>query len=233
MTQRLGKVSLAEVIRRAIEARLAEVRVSMPGTIESFDTATQLASVRPDLKELRFGEDDSEIVEPLGVISDVPVQFPRAGGFSLTVPVQKGDPCLLVFSDRSLDKWLDSGGQVDPVDERRHHLSDAVAILGVSSKATAIPSFDNAHATLGKDGESADFAALAQKVVDAIQGLTDAFLGHGHNVTTAGSATAQTGVTGKPQSNALAAPPVPPVTLTTPSTYTVPSVASTTVKIKG
>lgn len=220
MTQRLGKVSLAEVIRRAIEARLAEVRVSMPGTIESFDTATQLASVRPDLKELRFDENDAEVVEPLPVISDVPVQFPRAGGFSLTVPVQKGDSCLLVFSDRSLDKWLDSGGQVDPVDARRHHLSDAVAIVGVSSKANPIPSFDNDHATLGKDGESSQFVALANLVKARLDTIQSTFDAHTH---LAGAL-----VSAKPGD------PVTGSTATPASTIgSLADVASTTVKIKG
>ena len=208
--QRLGKVTLAEVIRRAVEARLAELRVSLPGTIDAFDPKTQLASVRPDLKDLRYDEEDNEVVEALPVIVDVPVQFPRAGGFSLTVPVKKGDPCLLVFSDRSLDKWLDSGGQVDPVDVRRHHLSDAVAILGVSSKATPIPDFDGAHATIGKDGESADFAALASKVDDAISTIVQAFNSHTHAV-----------------SGAVANPTTPGIT-PAPS-----SVASATLKVKG
>lgn len=175
MPQRLGKVTLAEVLRRAVEARLAEVRVSMPGTIQKFDPATQLAEVRPDLKELRFDEDDTEVVEALGVLSDVPCHFPGGGGFSITWPVQAGDPCLLIFSDRALDKWIDNGGQVDPGDLRRHHLSDAVAILGVRAKPGALEAFDGAHITLGKDGSPADFVALAAKVDQALADLAQAF----------------------------------------------------------
>jgi hypothetical protein len=218
----LGKVTLAELIRRAIEARLAEVRVAIPGTIQKFDAATQLAEVRPDLQELRFDESDAELSESLPVVSDVPVQFPGAGGFVITFPVQPGDPCLLVFSDRSLDKWIENGGEVDPVDLRRHHLSDAVALLGVRSKPQALSSFNADCLSLGKDGEAEDFVALAQKVhdeIDALRGKLADFWMHQHTGTVSGAVCTTTATT----------PPTIPAFPPAP----VGSVASATVKVKG
>lgn len=144
--------SPADVINRALDSRLAGTRVALPGRIESFDAATQLAKVKPLLQETSIGEDDSEIVESIGVLNNVPVQFPGGGGFVITFPVAAGDPCWLVFADRSLDKWKTAGTEVDPVDLRRHDLSDAVALLGVRSKAAALAEFDAAAAEFGKVG---------------------------------------------------------------------------------
>lgn len=220
MSTELGKVSLAEVIRRAVEARVAELRVALPGTIQKFDKATQLAEVRPDLRELRFDEEDGEIVDSLPVISDVPCIFPGGAGFSATWPVKKGDPCLLVFTDRSLDKWLEDGGEVDPVDVRRHHLSDAVAILGVRAKPDAIPDFDGDHMTLGKDGEGSQFVALANLVKARLDSIQSTFDSHTH--------AAGLLVSAKPGDPVTGTTAVPSSTI-----GSLADVASATVKIKG
>lgn len=129
--------SLISVVRKHTDSRLADLHVALPARIESFDPSTQLARVKPLLRETVETEEGDEAVEALPVISNVPVQFPGGGGYVLTFPVAIGDPCLLVFADRALDRWIESGGDVDPVDLRRHNLSDAVAILGVRHRSAA------------------------------------------------------------------------------------------------
>lgn len=119
--------SMAKVIKDAIEARLCEVHTAMPAEIVSFDKATGLASVTPSLK--RRYVLNGELVD-LPVISNVPVLNPRGGGALISFDMQKGDPVTLLFSERSLDKWLSAGGKVDPGDPRKHALSDAYAFPG-------------------------------------------------------------------------------------------------------
>lgn len=145
--------TLADVLRKAVDSGAARLRVSLPGRILSFDAATQTARVQPLLKESYLDEAEERQVEGLPAIEDVPVQFMGGGDYVLTVPVVVGDPCWLVFSDRALDVWQSSGAEVDPVDERRHHLSDAVAILGVRSSAKAIASFDTSGVRMGRVGD--------------------------------------------------------------------------------
>lgn len=119
--------TLAQVIRDAIEARLAEVHTSIPAQIVSFDDATCLATVQPCLK--RKYTVDNELVD-LPKIVNVPVVMPRGGGAVIMFDLQPGDYVLLVFAERSIDKWITSGGKVDPKDPRKHQLSDAFAIPG-------------------------------------------------------------------------------------------------------
>jgi hypothetical protein len=145
--------TLAEVIRTALDARLAEVHVSLPARVERYDEVKQLVDVKPLLREAVFDADGVESHVSLPVITNVPVVFPGAGGFRLTFPVAAGDTVLLVFAERSLDQWLSSGGgEADPVDLRQHALSDAVAMPGLHTFTKPWTGASTSALTLGKDG---------------------------------------------------------------------------------
>lgn len=147
--------TLSSTIIKGVESRLKDLHTSMPGIIDSFDPVTQLARVQPAIKRVfKIGNADGSemlIPEALPLLINVPVQFPRAGGFCLTFPVKQGDECLLIFSERSIDNWYTFGGVKNPGSRRFHSLSDAIAILGVSSKFNAISSFDNTNVQLKKE----------------------------------------------------------------------------------
>lgn len=103
------------------------VHTALPGTIESFDTSTGKAKVKPALRQKLT---DGSIAEYPSIVG-VPVVFPRSATFSLTFPIAVGDSVLLIFAERAIGRWLRSGGSVDPIDPRRHDLSDAVALPGL------------------------------------------------------------------------------------------------------
>jgi hypothetical protein len=119
--------TLARVIKDAIEARIGELHVSLPAKVLSYDVAKQTCSVEPVIKRKYV---TGEVVS-LPVINNVPVCMPRAGNAFLSLPIKVGNYVLLIFSERSLDVWLKQGGSVDPLESRKHHLSDAIAIPGV------------------------------------------------------------------------------------------------------
>ena len=149
--------TLAANIKQGIEARLKELHTAMPGIIQSFDAATQLASVQPAIRRIFVTRDgDSEILVPsdLPILINVPVIFPRGGGFSLTFPVAKGDECLLVFCERSIDNWHETGKVKKPGSRRFHSLSDATALVGLSSVPNKIPNYDDTNVVLKKDDDS-------------------------------------------------------------------------------
>lgn len=146
--------SLSSVIKKGIEVRLKDLHTSIPGIIESFNPVTQLASVQPVVKRVfRTEENNEELLSPLPlpILINVPVQFPRGGGFSLTFPVKKGDECLLVFCERSIDNWHKFGGVKEPTARRFHDLSDATAFVGISSVPNKIPNYDPDNTVIKKD----------------------------------------------------------------------------------
>lgn len=190
---------LADVIRQAIEDRLAEVHVMLPGRIDAYDATLQKADVEPLIRRLQSTV-DGEISEELPVIPGVPVVFPRAGGFKITMPVNAGDRCMLVFCERSIETYQTGDNrrgddttlikQTDPQTFEMHGLSDPVAILGWYNDAEALsPAPDSTDMVLGehggpvihiggdqvnlyqKSGSGHDFVALAGKVLTELDAI--------------------------------------------------------------
>lgn len=148
----------------------SKMRVAMPGIVQSFDPDTVTAVVQPALK----GAYDGKSVT-LPLLVDVPVIFPRGGGCTLTFPVNEGDECLVIFGDRCIDFWWQSGGIQEPVDRRQHDLSDGFAIVGPQSQAKKISSISMSGTQLRTD-DGAAFVEVAT--------------GHDITVTTPGKLTA-------------------------------------------
>lgn len=131
---------LTTVIAGAIAARTKGLRVALPGRVETYDPTTQTCTVQPLLYEGVIDETGTRQAERLPVLVGVPVVFPGSGGFSVTWPIAAGDTVLVVFSSSSIDRWLALGGEVDPIDDRRHHISDAIAIPGLRDVPHALGS---------------------------------------------------------------------------------------------
>ena len=145
--------SLAEVINFALDQRLGDVRISMPGRVERWDPNKQLIDAQPLVKQHYEDEEGNTQTEALPLIPNVPVVYPSGGGFSLKFPLRRGDSVLLVFSASSLDRWLDGGGLVDPVDDYRHALADAVAIPGLHDFRHPLATPHVTALTVGRDGD--------------------------------------------------------------------------------
>lgn len=223
--------TLANLLRMVRDRAAAELHVCLPGRVERYDAAAGVVDVKPLLKEDATAEDGSRIVESLPVVPNVPIVFPGAGGFCVTFPVNVGDFVLLVFADRSLDKWIGSGSEVDPVDPRRHALSDAFAIPGARPTAWKNAAAATNHATIGVDGglrvhlkastvelgeTPADAAALASNTESRLAALEAAVVGHVHTSAASGSPTT---------------PPTPSVGGMPAGAFPHPAVASATLKI--
>lgn len=137
--------------RISFEHRLTDrifqkLRVAVPAIVQSFDPGPPpTISAVIATNELVITNQGGDTVDlqtqslQLPVLSDVPILFPRGGGYNLTFPVQAGDEVLIVFSDTAIDDWMQSGGvNNNQVSQRRHNLSDAIAILGLSSAAKSM-----------------------------------------------------------------------------------------------
>ena len=141
----------------------ADLRVAMPGIIQSFNASEQTVTVQLSIRE-RIGQPDlttQNIAIPLLV--DVPIVLPRAGGFSLTLPIVQGDECLVVFGDTVIDSWWANGGVQNQVDgeKRRHDLSDGFAILGVWSQPHVLTKYSTTEAQLRTDDGSVSIGLSA------------------------------------------------------------------------
>jgi hypothetical protein len=141
MSPRRGENSLEGFVSSAMRGRLLETHVLMPGVIEAFDPVTVRASVRIPLKRLSEDLDGirSQLDWPL--LTGVPVSYPHAGGFAITMPITIGDEVLVGFTDRDLSRWLDNHLELPPETNRAHDLADGVVLAGFNTRASQVPSY--------------------------------------------------------------------------------------------
>lgn len=136
---------LVELIKRLF----AEINTAIPGKIIAFNKVKQQATVRPSLRSVFIGQDGEKKQIDLPQILNCPVFFPYSAGsgFSLTYPVQEGDDCLLVFSQRSFDAWLEHGGIQNAAAgadrPRVLDYNDAIVLVGLIPKPFAITDFQD------------------------------------------------------------------------------------------
>ncbi len=149
ITERLH--SEEEQQRAAAFNNAAQLRVAIPAIIESFDAGKQTVSVQPAITEnIQVGEEAAKATK-LPILTDIPICFPRAGGYSITLPIKKGDECLLVFADMCIDGWWQSGGVQDQMETRRHDLSDAFAIIGTTSQPQKVTGYSSENMQIRTD----------------------------------------------------------------------------------
>lgn len=157
---------LVEAIQNGIESRLVDVHTALPGVVKSYNASDQLIDVTPALK--RKYKDGSVVNLP--VITNVPVCFPRGGKAHLTFPLEQGDYVLLVFSERSIDFWIDQGNITDPKEPRKFNLSDAIAIPGVYPKPASNPRASDQYLRLEYDKASIELDPSGKFKIQNIDG---------------------------------------------------------------
>lgn len=135
-----------ELLRQA----LMDLRVSIPAIIVDFDPVTQSATVQIAIREVVRGTSGPEDVE-IKPIQKVPVCYPSAGGFSLTLPLKPGDEGMLVFCDMCIDLWWKRGGVQNQLERRRHDLTDCGFFPGGRSAPRAVGSYSGNSAQLRND----------------------------------------------------------------------------------
>lgn len=128
---------LGNAITNAISRRLLDVKTSMPGIVESYDSATQTAEVTVAMKRIKV---DGSVIDAIK-LPNVRVQFQKTSETSVTYPLKKGDEVLLVFNERDIDAWRATGSVGAPQTNRRFSLTDVVAIPGYVSDGN-VATFD-------------------------------------------------------------------------------------------
>jgi hypothetical protein len=125
-------ISLVDAIKSFVQGTISDtIHTSLPGVIESYDSKKRLAKVTPQIKK-KYNDGSELIYKP---IDNVPVIFIGAGSSGLRLPESeyKGQNCLILFCEQSIDFWKAKGELTDPGNSREFHISDAVAIVGLNS----------------------------------------------------------------------------------------------------
>lgn len=162
-----------------------QLRVALPGVVQSFNpgppaTVDVLIATSEYVQIGQIAEKEFQSTDALGnpitvenpsagqfilrtkamqlpLLVQVPIQIPTAGGYALTLPIQAGDECLVVFLDTDPSVWFQNGGAGNNPTrtEQRHGLSNPIAIFGLRSTPRAIQNYSTTSAQLrSDDGET-------------------------------------------------------------------------------
>lgn len=187
--------SLAQLIKQAIGNRLIDMHTAIIGRIEKYDAKTQLADIHPILKRSIKNPHSDIKQEELPILVDVPVLFPRAGGYFISLPIKPGDYVQVIFNETSIDEFMTgSAPSLDSVS--RFSLQGAVAIAGVYPQSQTLRDAHENNLVLGKDAavqihidgdkirmgsaDASEALAIASKVKAELDAIKSAFRSHTH-----------------------------------------------------
>jgi len=125
---------LYDLLMRFKRETMYATNCAQVGTIESYNSTNNTASVSINIKRRLVND---EIVD-YPVLADLPVFILSGGGASITLPISKGDTCLVIFNDRNIDSWWYTGVSTAPDNNRCHSISDGIALVGIRSLPDAI-----------------------------------------------------------------------------------------------
>lgn len=137
-----------ESLRMALESYASQLWTALPASVVSVNLTAQTVSVQPTIQGSVADPAGNVRLVNLPVLVDVPLVWPKAGGFALTFPVAAGDEVLVVFSCRCIDSWWQSGGIGAPAEARMHDLSDGFAILAPTSQPKKLANVSSTNVQL-------------------------------------------------------------------------------------
>lgn len=122
----LGDLDLKNLLDRFSNALLRKLNCVKVGKINSFDSTTQTANVE---------------ISDYPMLRGVPVNFICGANFSIQVPVEKDDDCIVLFCDTDLDNWVEGNGGKPAFSQDMHGLNGAIAFVGLKNILTKIDNY--------------------------------------------------------------------------------------------
>ena len=158
----LSQLNYAETaqFKLLVKQALANARTASPAFLsEDMDATTQTVTVQIAIQE-RMRLPTGQAWWDIPPIVNVPIVLPRGGGFSITLPLKKGDEGMLVFCDTCFDLWWHNGqagaplaqnaamlgltapsGSQRQLEVRRHHVHDCGFFPGMWSQPNVLSDY--------------------------------------------------------------------------------------------
>ena len=158
----LSQLNYAETaqFKLLVKQALANARTASPAFLsEDMDAMTQTVTVQIAIQE-RMRLPTGQAWWDIPPIVNVPIVLPRGGGFSITLPLKKGDEGMLVFCDTCFDLWWHNGqagaplaqnasmlgltapsGSQRQLEVRRHHVHDCGFFPGMWSQPNVLSDY--------------------------------------------------------------------------------------------
>lgn len=140
-------VSISEISQLLKDNVMANLNCHNIGKIIDFDSSTQTCTV--ELMQIKQYNDNFYTPAP---ITQVPLIILGAGGGHITMPNPVGTICLILFLDRNIDNFMETGEQYVPETSRMHDFTDAIALTTFTTLANPLTDYDEDAVTLFNEG---------------------------------------------------------------------------------
>lgn len=181
--------TLADVLNALKKDIKLEINCHAIGTVEEFNSSDQTITAKIVYKQTYMERQNSGTYIPVAkdypLLVDCPMLNLYGGNGGLTMPIQKGDTCLILFNDRDMDNWFGGGNNSPPQTSRLHSFSDGIALVGIRSLQSKLASYDAARVVLYKgdtkvalgtkvnvQNASENLATILQDLINAIKAIT-------------------------------------------------------------
>jgi len=149
---KINEPDLQDVIEGVVEDNNYSFNCHRVAIIESFNPAEQTATAKIVDKGTIINTDGSQQLVEYAPLVDCPVFTLKGAKGGFTIPINKGDSCLVCFNDRDLDNWLIDGLTQKPNTFRNHSFSDAIIIVGIRNQINKISDYNNEATEMSYEG---------------------------------------------------------------------------------
>jgi hypothetical protein len=153
--QRERAGDLQEGIREAVLGFFSGLWTALPCIVQSVNLAQGTCNAQPTIQAYVRQPDGSQTWVTLPILQNVPIVFPCAGDFALTLPIAEGDEVLVIFASRNMRLWWKTGEISIQPQLRKFNLTDGFAIPGPRSIPNVLSNISANTAQLrSKDGST-------------------------------------------------------------------------------
>lgn len=172
MIQQISEPDLENILDTLKTKIFYELNCHRIGTIQAFDPVKQTATVQFVDKQVQNAFSIAERLFDLAPVTDCPVVIVSGGGGFVNVPITIGDECVVLFNDRDIDLWLQTGGIQKPNSKRTHSWSDAIALVGVFSAVKSLQNYESTSLGLQYKGSKIFIKQDGSIEIDAQSNIT-------------------------------------------------------------
>lgn len=128
------EVPVYDVLQMLKTEVFKELRVCLPGSISGVDPFDGTVSVKIGVMQKQARVDvQGGVAISYPELTMCPIFTLQGGGVGAVMPVIVGDECLVVFSDRCIDAWFQTGQPMPLPSVRMHDIADGFVLVGLNS----------------------------------------------------------------------------------------------------
>lgn len=151
MVKERTNADLSDVLDELKSNILKSINCVQIGEIQSFDNSNQTATIKLSIKKIqKINKDGSRVIKERPLLLECPVFVLQGGSAYISMPIENGDTCIVLFNDRDIDNWF-IGGSSYPNTLRLHDMSDAFALVGINNLNNVISDYLNNQITIKLD----------------------------------------------------------------------------------